>query len=115
MRNWVRKYLMNYGKGHSKGYIALLFALDTASFNANSWADWTKARLSQIYKDANPNCVRCNQSPANHVHMFWCCPSLVGFWKDIFNTLSELSGTEIEPDPFTALFGVSLPTTQLTN
>jgi hypothetical protein len=58
-------------------------------------AHWTKARLSKMYKDVNP----CNQSSANHVHMFWCCPSLVGFWKDIFNTLSELSGTQIETDP----------------
>ena len=46
--------------------------------------------------------------------MFWCCPSFVGFWKDIFNTLSELSSTQIEPDPFIALFRVSLPTIQLT-
>jgi hypothetical protein len=46
--------------------------------------------------------------------MFWCFSSLVGFWKDIFNTFSELSGTQIEPDPFIALFGVSLPTIQLT-
>ena len=28
---------MNYGKGHSKRCIALLFALDTDSFNANSF------------------------------------------------------------------------------
>lgn len=47
-------------------------------------AHWTKARLSKIYQDVNPSCVRCNQTPANHVHMFWRCPSLVDFWKDIF-------------------------------
>lgn len=78
-------------------------------------AHWTKARLAKIYKDINPNCVRCNQSPANHVHMFWCCSSLDGFWKDIFSTLSEVCDTQIKPDPFIALFGVPSPTLQLTN
>lgn len=78
-------------------------------------AHWTTMRLSRIYKDVNPNCIRCNQSPANHVHMFWSCPSLIGFWKDIFDTLSEICHTQVEPDPLTALFGVSSPTIQLTN
>lgn len=45
--------------------------------------------------------------------MFWCCPSLVSFWKDVFSTLSEISSIKIEPDPLTALFGVSSPMLQL--
>lgn len=32
---------MSYGKGHSKGYIPLLFALGTVSFNANSFIGLT--------------------------------------------------------------------------
>lgn len=32
-RRWVRKYQMNYGKRHSKGYTLLLFALDIVSFS----------------------------------------------------------------------------------
>ncbi len=38
---------------------------------------------------------------------------IVSFWKDVFSTLSEISGIQIEPDPLTALFGVSSPTLQL--
>lgn len=40
-------------------------------------------------------------------------PSLAGFGRDIFNTLSERSGTKIEPEPITKLFGVSPPIMQL--
>ena len=31
----------------------------------------TWVRLSKIYNDVDPMCIRCHQAPATHVHMFW--------------------------------------------
>lgn len=76
-------------------------------------AHWTNDRLAKIYKDLGPGCLRCTQSPANHTHMFWACPSLVTFWEAVFSTISDVCGAEIDPHPFIALFGVPCPALQL--
>lgn len=67
---------------------------------------WTKVRLSKIYDNIDPSCEKCHQIPANHLHMFWSCPSLYNYWTAIFNTLTEVTGTLIEPNAITALFGI---------
>lgn len=74
---------------------------------------FTKLRLSNIYKDVDPSCDRCSQTPANHTHMFWSCPSLQSYWTEIFKSLSDITGKNIEPTPLTALFGVSPTQAQL--
>ena len=68
---------------------------------------WTKARLARIYENIDPTCEKCHQTPVTHAHMFWSCASLNTFWTDIFATLTELTGMPIEPNPMTALFGIS--------
>lgn len=47
----------------------------------------------------------CKQSPANHTHMFWSCPNLSDFWRQIFDTLAVLLDVDLSPDPGTMLFG----------
>lgn len=53
----------------------------------------------------DPSCEKCHQTPANHVHMLWSCTSLRNYWTAIFNTLLEETGTLIELNAITALFG----------
>lgn len=72
-------------------------------------AHLTKVRLAKIHKDVDPSCDRCHQAPANHVHMFWSCSALLSFWRDIFASLSQVTGKVIEPNPMTALFGTPPP------
>ena len=69
-------------------------------------AHLTKVRLSKIYPDVDPTCDRCRQAPASHAHMFWSCPVLHSFWREIFETLSKVTRKLIEPNPMIALFGV---------
>ena len=69
---------------------------------------YTNLRLSRIYANVSDSCNRCNQSPADHTHMFWSCPRLATFWSEIFNTLNTAYGTAISPDPLLALFGTTL-------
>lgn len=34
-----------------------------------------------------PDCFRCGDSPADHLHMFWKCPKLVHYWNRIINVI----------------------------
>ena len=38
--------------------------------------------------------------------MFWSCPKLTTFWSAVFNSLGEVLGETIDPDPLTGIFGV---------
>lgn len=47
------------------------------------------------YKGANLPCWRqCGMTIANHYHIFWDCPKLKGFWKDIQSSLSTVFSTQ---------------------
>ena len=39
--------------------------------------------------------------------MFWFCPALEKYWKEIFSTLSKVLNYELKPNPLIALFGIS--------
>ena len=41
--------------------------------------------------------------------MFWSCPALLCYWKEIFGSLSRVTHKLIEPNATIALFGVSPP------
>ena len=69
-------------------------------------AHFTRVKLSKIYDDVDPWCVRCHQAPATHVHMFWSCPSLVNYWTQIFNSISVCTEVQTDPTACRALFGV---------
>ena len=63
----------------------------------------------------DPTCDRCRQAPASLLHMFWLCPTLMGYWKLIFNYMSVALGSVINPCPLVALFGLSPKTANLSN
>lgn len=42
--------------------------------------------------------------------MFWSCPQLSEIWPAIFDTLSEVLGKTVDPNPLAALFRIpSMP------
>ena len=67
---------------------------------------YTNVRLAKIYPGTSDSCNRCKQSPANHTHMFWSCSNLTSFWCQIFDTLSTVLEVDLNPEPYTALFGL---------
>lgn len=69
-------------------------------------AHFSKLRLSKMFQDIRPNCDKCQSPNSSLSHMFWTCPSLENFWRNIFQTLSLTLDTVKEPDPLLALFGV---------
>lgn len=71
---------------------------------------YSKAKLAEIYPGVDASCSRCSFSPANLTHSFWSCPSLETYWSGVFKTLSEVLNISIEPNPLTAIFGISADT-----
>lgn len=67
---------------------------------------YTNHRLSKFYPNVADIFNRCNQSPADLMHMFWSCPKLIDFWSKIFDTLHKAYNVGADPHPFTALFGI---------
>uniref|UniRef100_A0A669D0H5 Reverse transcriptase domain-containing protein n=1 Tax=Oreochromis niloticus TaxID=8128 RepID=A0A669D0H5_ORENI len=67
----------------------------------------SKVKLSRMYPNVDPICDKCGSAEASLIHMFWTCPSLEGFWTDIFQTLSLIIGHHMDPDPLVALFGTT--------
>ncbi|XP_072337806.1 uncharacterized protein [Scyliorhinus torazame] len=59
-------------------------------------AHLTGARLSRFF-GVEDRCGRCSGSPANHVHMFWSCPALEGFWRGVAGTISKVVKARVKP------------------
>lgn len=75
---------------------------------------WTKVRLFKIYDNIDPSCEKYRQTTTNHTYIFWSCKSPHNYWTAIFDNLSEITGTCLEPNAITVLFGISqLPLPQL--
>ena len=68
---------------------------------------FSREKLSKIYPDVDSTCIRCHLEPATIGHMFWGCTSLTTFWTNIFDAFSTICHMIIEPNPITAIFGVS--------
>ena len=70
-------------------------------------AHLSKARIAEMYPDADSKCDRCAQPQAHLTHMFWSCPQLQRFWSLVFDTLSNVLGVTVQPCPLLAIFGTS--------
>ena len=67
----------------------------------------SKSKLARFYPEVSPCCDKCKTSEASLIHMFWTCPSLEQFWREVFQTLSQILNIMLEPNPLVALFGTT--------
>ncbi len=51
--------------------------------------------------------IRWGQSPASLTCMFWHCPRIIMCWQNIFQSLSNILGWPVDPNPWTALCGIN--------
>lgn len=66
----------------------------------------SKVKLSSIYPDISPYCVKCKHVEASLIHMYWSCSDLGKYCREVFHTLSRVLKVKLDPNPLTALFGV---------
>lgn len=67
---------------------------------------WSNYKLSKVFSNVDPLCIRCKQTAASLSHMFWGCSALSSFWSQIFSTLSKTLHKPIDPNPLTSILGI---------
>ncbi|KAG7519555.1 hypothetical protein JOB18_011322 [Solea senegalensis] len=78
--------------------------------NSNTWKEFkwkvvtrffrTPAITSKMGPAHGSSCWRnCGTENANHTHIFWLCPKLSLFWKDVFDALREVFKRDIPHTP----------------
>lgn len=65
----------------------------------------TPVQLYEMGIKADEGCWRCGYAPATFIHMAWNCPPLALFWTTVFNTIHEIIGTPVDPEPHIGLLG----------
>ncbi|XP_059822620.1 Bardet-Biedl syndrome 5 protein homolog isoform X1 [Hypanus sabinus] len=68
----------------------------------------SKDKLAHFYSYRNPICDRCQFETASLTHIFWSCPLLKKYWKDIFDIISMVLNIDLQPHPITAIFGLPM-------
>lgn len=66
----------------------------------------SRVKLSLIYSEVSPYCLRRKSAEASLIHTFWLCPCLNRYWTEVVHTLSRVLQVKLEPQPLVALFGV---------
>ena len=68
---------------------------------------YSKVKLHKIFPQTSPLCERCKRSDGTLAHQFWLCPEIQDFWCSIFRWYSHVLKVNLDPDPETALLGIS--------
>ena len=68
---------------------------------------YSKTKWHRIYPQASPLCDRCKASKGSLTHLFWLCPLLNNYWRNIFDWYSKVYERAIDPGAELALFGCS--------
>lgn len=81
------------------------FAVET---NYKVLARWylVPARIAKFVPTYSPNCFRGCDTAGTHFHIWWQCPVVEEFWKNIFLMASKALEITIPPDPATALLNL---------
>lgn len=69
----------------------------------------TPARLHKISPAIPSNCWRCSDGEGSLLHIWWSCPSIQPFWKEINRITSNITTYQIEFTPAQMLLHHSIP------
>lgn len=70
----------------------------------------TPANLKKIFPDTSDQCWRCQGEKGTILHIFWSCPKLEHFWKEVHRILQKFTECEIPDNPaFFLLHASSIP------
>lgn len=59
----------------------------------------TPDRLHKIYPEVSPTCWRCNSQIGSLLHVWWNCPRMQPFWKEIHRITSHITTYSLEYSP----------------
>lgn len=55
--------------------------------------------------DVDLSCDKFKTDEPSLIRIFWMCPSLEKYWREVFQTLLQILNCELQPSPLDALFG----------
>lgn len=47
--------------------------------------------------DSPPGCWRCGGTPRDFAHIFWNCPAIVGYWKEVLTFITQVTTIPLQP------------------
>ena len=75
---------------------------------------YTPARLARMGLISSAFCPRCDSTEADYLHMFWSCPGVTAYWRELFSFFGDTLHFPVPLTPEAGLLGVlndSVPTT----
>lgn len=84
-----------------------IVALETVTSFLTRWY-LVPARIAKYVPHYPSTCFRGYSTQGNFHHIWWSCPIAQTFWSNLFNILSTLFDTTLQPDPTLALLNLKL-------
>lgn len=63
-------------------------------------------RLHQMLPAHSQACWRCSYQPGDFFHIFWVCPAIEHYWKEVLQVIAEVTKTCVPYDPKYCLLGL---------
>lgn len=70
-------------------------------------AYFTPHRLHKMNPDSPPGCWRCGGTPGDFTHIFWTCPAIVGYWREILDFITQITSVPLQPSMSICILGLT--------
>lgn len=60
-------------------------------------AYFTPHRLHLMNPQHSPECWRCGSSPGDFAHIFWHCPKIQQYWREVLDLTNKVASTNLSP------------------
>lgn len=82
--------------------------MKTIEMNYKLVSRWymTPVRIHRFHQDRTSLCWRKCGQIATIIHIWWECPIIMEYWKEVLNNIKEITGEEIEQNIWTCLFHI---------
>ena len=67
---------------------------------------YTPYKQFKIFPSNPQNCWRCAGTPGNFIHIFWTCPKIRWFWREVLRVIEEVMLVQLDLEAGTCLLGL---------
>ena len=67
---------------------------------------YTPYKLYKISSTNPQNCWRCADIPGDFMHIFWLCPKIVVFWREVLRMIATVTSIILEQEAEICLLGL---------
>lgn len=70
-------------------------------------AYFTPHRLHKMNPDSPLECWRCGGTPGDFTHIFWTCPAIVSYWREILDFITQITSVPLQPSMSICILGLT--------